>query len=89
MTPSFEAQFKCEYKTYLQHPKLKGLKPKTIDALRRISPYFNYQLHDLSEAQLLDYFTHLLERLSWSAVKLDPYGLKFSISMCWINPGIR
>jgi len=81
MTPSFEAQFKHEYQTHLQHLKLKGLQPKTIDAyaraLRRIGPYFDYQLHDLSEAQLLDYFTHLLERLSWSAVKLDLYGLKF------------
>ncbi len=31
----------------------------------------------MSQNQLLDYFHTLLERLSWSAVKLDLYGLKF------------
>ncbi|MBT4329215.1 MAG: hypothetical protein HOD58_04730, partial [Gammaproteobacteria bacterium] len=37
----------------------------------------DYNLDDLSEDQLLDYFTDLLERRSWSTVKLDLYGLKF------------
>jgi len=34
-------------------------------------------LDNLSQDQLLDYFHDLLARLSWSAVKLDLYGLKF------------
>jgi len=63
---------------------VKGLQPKTIEAysraIRRIGEYFDYQLHDLTEQQLLDYFTQLLFTHSWSAVKLDLYGLKFFYS---------
>ncbi|MCP4981672.1 MAG: tyrosine-type recombinase/integrase, partial [Gammaproteobacteria bacterium] len=81
MTSSSDSQFKHNYQTHLKHLKLKGLRPKTIDAysraIRRIGAYFDYQLDDLSEQQLTDYFTDLLESHSWSAVKLDLYGLKF------------
>ena len=55
--------------------------PKTIEAytraIRRIGAYFDEQIDDLTEQQLTDYFTDLLESHSWSAVKLDLYGLKF------------
>jgi integrase/recombinase XerD len=81
MTSSSEATFKRNYQTHLQHLKLKGLQPKTIEAyaraIRRIGAYFDHQINDLSEQQLTDYFTDLLESHSWSAVKLDLYGLKF------------
>ena len=81
MTSSIDPKFKQDYQTHLQHLQLKGLRPKTIEAysraIRRIGEYFNYQLHDLSEQQLLNYFTDLLGTHSWSAVKLDLYGLKF------------
>lgn len=81
MTSSFDRTFKQDYQTHLKHLRLKGLQPKTIDAysraIRRIGEYFEYQLHDLSEQQLLDYFTQLLSTHSWSTVKLDLYGLKF------------
>ncbi len=74
-------EFKKKYALHCKHLKLKGLQPKTIDAysraIRRIGEYFNGNLDDLSENQLIDYFHELLERLSWSAVKLDLYGLKF------------
>jgi site-specific recombinase XerD len=57
------------------------LQPKTIDAycraIRRIGNYFDCRIDNLSSDQLLDYFTELLDSLSWSAVKLDLYGLKF------------
>ena len=43
----------------------------------KIGDYFDFQIDNLSQNQLLDYFHALLERLSWSAVKLDLYGLKF------------
>ena len=33
--------------------------------------YFNYRIKDLSEAQLVEYFTDRLETHSWSAVKAD------------------
>ncbi len=74
-------QFKQYYALHCKHLKLKGLQPKTIDAysraIRRIGEYFNGKLNNLTENQLIDYFHELLERLSWSAVKLDLYGLKF------------
>ncbi len=81
MTSSSESHFKQNYQTHLKHLKLKGLQPKTIEAyaraIRRIGTYFDYQIDDLSESQLLDYFTDRLDSHSWSAVKLDLYGLKF------------
>jgi integrase/recombinase XerD len=81
MTPASDLNFEQDYQTHLQHLRLKGLQPKTIEAyaraIRRIGDYFDHQLHDLSEAQLADYFSDLLSTHSWSAVKLDLYGLKF------------
>lgn len=73
--------FDRQYQTHLKHLKLKGLQPKTIDAyaraIRRLGSYFSNQIDDLTEAQLTDYFSDLIESHSWSAVKLDLYGLKF------------
>lgn len=81
MTPLSETDFKQNYQTHLKHLKLKGLQPKTVEAyargIRRLGEYFDYQIHELSEAQLLEYFTDLLETHSWSSVKLDLYALKF------------
>ena len=81
MKPAFDANFKRNYQSHLKHLKLKGLQPKTIDAyaraIRRIGAYFDHQLDELSEYQLTDYFSDLLESHSRSAVKLDLYGLKF------------
>ena len=81
MKTSNNPQFNRYYELHCKHLKLKGLQPKTIDAysraLRRIGDYFDFQVDNLSQNQLLDYFHTLLERLSWSAVKLDLYGLKF------------
>lgn len=93
MTASSEANFKRHYQTHLKHLKLKGLQPKTIEAyaraIRRIGAYFDHQIEDLSEQQLTDYFTDLLDSHSWSAVKLDLYGLKFFYTHVlhkpWVN----
>jgi len=93
MTPSIDSIFKSDYQTHLQHLRLKGLQPKTIEAysraIRRIGGYFDHQLHDLSDAQLLAYFSDLLTTHSWSAVKLDLYGLKFFyqyvLNKPWVN----
>ena len=78
MSAPSDEKFKQQCATHLQHLKLKGLQPKTIDAyaraIRRIGGYFDHQLEALSEAQLLDYFTTLLGTHSWSAVKLDYMG---------------
>jgi site-specific recombinase XerD len=81
MRTSNNPQFNHYYELHCKHLKLKGLQPKTIDAytraLRRIGDYFDFEVGSLNQDQLLDYFHDLLERLSWSAVKLDLYGLKF------------
>ena len=94
-TPS-EARFKQSYATHLKHLKLKGLQPKTIEAysraIRRIGKHFDYQIDSLSEPQLTDFFTDLLATHSWSAVKLDLYGLKFYyehvLRKPWVAPGL-
>lgn len=81
MKTSIDSKFNTYYDLHCKHLKLKGLQPKTIEAysraIRRIADYFDGHLDDLTQNQLLDYFCQLLERLSWSAVKLDLYGLKF------------
>jgi integrase/recombinase XerD len=57
------------------------LQPKTIEAysraIRRIGNYFDARIDHLTSDKLLDYFNDLLQSHSWSAVKLDLYGLKF------------
>jgi len=93
MTSSSDSNFKQNYQTHLQHLKLKGLQPKTIEAysraIRRIGKYFDYQINELSEKQLTNYFSDLLTTHSWSAVKLDLYGLKFFyqhvLHKPWVN----
>jgi len=81
MTPSSNTQFNHYYSLHCKHLTLNGYQPKTIEAysraIRRIGQYFDYQMDHLSHDQLLDYFHDLLQRLSWSAVKLDLYGLRF------------
>lgn len=81
MTTPSTPDFNALYEAHLKHLHLKGLRPKTIEAyargVRRIGAYFDYAIEDLSLAQLTDYFSDLLTTHSWSAVKLDLYGLKF------------
>ena len=91
-TPHFDRQ----YQTHLKHLKLKGLQPKTIEAysraIRRIGKRFDHHIDSLTEPQLTDYFTELLTSHSWSAVKLDLYGLKFYyqhvLRKPWVAPGL-
>lgn len=76
-----DPQFNKYYTKHYKYLKLQGLRPKTIEAysraIRRIGNYFDAQIDHLTMDQLLDYFNDLLESHSWSAVKLDLYGLKF------------
>ena len=91
---SASAHFNRQYQTHLKHLKLKGLQPKTIDAyaraIRRIGDYFSHDIDALSESQLTDYFSDLVASHSWSAVKLDLYGLKFFtqhvLRKTWVMP---
>lgn len=88
--------FEQNYQSHLQHLRLKGLQPKTIDAyaraIRRIGKRFDRRIDDLSEQQLADHFTELLDSHSWSSVKLDLYGLKFYYAHVlrkpWVAPGL-
>lgn len=81
MEPQFPKDFESYYQTHLKRLKLKGMRPKTIDAysraIRRTGEYFHYEINDLTEAQLTEYFADLLGTHSWSTVKHDLYGLKF------------
>lgn len=96
MNTASSAHFDQHYQTHLQHLKLKGLQPKTIEAysraIRRVGDYFDHQIDDLSVAQLTDYFSDLVTSHSWSTVKLDLYGLKFYyahvLSKPWVVPGL-
>lgn len=69
------------YEKHGKYLRLNGLRPKTIEAysraIRRIGNYFDARVDQLTTDQLLDYFNDLLQSHSWSAVKLDLYGLKF------------
>ena len=93
MSNSCEERFKHHYEAHLKHLRLKGLQPKTIEAyaraVRRIGAYFDGCIEDLSEQQLLDYFSDRLQTNSWSAVKLDLSGLKFYYAHVlrkpWVN----
>ena len=95
-TTASKAHFDRQYQTHLKHLKLKGLQPKTIDAysraIRRIGARFDHRIDSLTEAQLTDYFTELITSHSWSAVKLDLYGLKFYtlhvLRKPWVAPGL-
>jgi site-specific recombinase XerD len=96
MDTASSAHFDRQYQRHLKHLKLKGLQPKTIEAyaraIRRIGKHFEGRIDDLTEAQLADYFTELIASHSWSAVKLDLYGLKFYyehvLHQAWVAPGL-
>ncbi len=90
------ATFDRNYQLHLKHLKLKGLQPKTVEAysraIRRLGAYFDQRIDMLTEAQLLEYFSDLVESHSWSTVKLDLYGLKFYyehvLKKPWSAPGL-
>ena len=96
MNATSTAQFEQHYQSHLKHLVLKGLQPKTIDAyaraVRRVGARFDHQIDALTAAQLTDYFSELVQSHSWSAVKLDLYGLKFYythvLQIPWVAPGL-
>ena len=96
MEAATDAHFKQNYQAHLQHLKLKGLQPKTIEAyaraVRRVGARFDHQIDNLSEQQLTEYFTELVSSHSWSSVKLDWYGLQFYYAHVlrkpWVAPGL-
>ena len=91
-TPT-DTKFKNYHSQLLKHLRLKGLQPKTIEAyergIKRIYAFFNGNIEDLSQDQMLDYFDKFLLSNSWSGVKLDLYGLRFFtihvLKKPWVN----
>lgn len=81
MIPATETQSSAHYATHLKRLRLQGLRPKTIDAyaraIRDLSAYFDGRIDDLTEAQLTEYFTEVLDTHSWSTLKHRLYGLRF------------
>ena len=81
MEHEFPQPFAQNYTRLLKRLKLRGMQPKTIESyslgVRRAGVYFKYQIDDLSRDQLTDYFAQVLDKLSWSTLKTDWYGLKF------------
>jgi integrase/recombinase XerD len=96
MATTARDDFDRRYESHLKHLKLQGLQPKTIEAyaraIRRMGDYFDRQIDDLTEEQLTDYFSELIETHSWSAVKLDLYGYKFYTTHVlrkpWVMPAL-
>ncbi len=96
MNTAPSTHFDQHYQTHLQHLKLKGLQPKTIEAhsraIRRVGEYFDHKIDKLYVTQLTDYFSDLVTPHSWSTVKLDLYGLKsyyaHFLSKPWVAPGL-
>ena len=86
MNTAASAHFDRQYELHLKHLKLKGLQPKTIEAyaraIRRLGGYFSHRIDDLSEAQLTNYFSDLI----------DLYGLKFYtthvLKKPWVMPNL-
>ena len=80
-TPPIPVSFEHNYQHLLKCLKLNGMQPKTIalysHGVRRAAAYFNHDIDKLTKPQLTDYFTHILDTLSWSTLKHDLYGLKF------------
>lgn len=93
-TDTHRAEFDQRYDSHLRHLRLKGLRPKTIEAysrgIRRIGEYFDYRIDALGGEQLSRYFSELLDSHSWSSVKLDLYGYKFYtehvLGKPWVMP---
>lgn len=73
--------FKQQYATHLKRLRLRGLRPKTMEAyalaIRHVGAYFHERIDDLTEAQLTDYFSDQIASHSWSTVRHRLYGLKF------------
>ena len=81
MEHEFPQPFAQNYERLLKRLKLCGMQPKTIESyshgVRRAGAHFKYQIDDLNRDQLTDYFAEILDKLSWSTLKTDLYGLKF------------
>jgi len=81
MKPQETQRFEILYDRHLTKLKLQGKSQSTIDAygraVRRITQHFGCCPDQLNHAQLEDYFSNMIEKYSWSTIKLDRLGLMF------------
>ena len=76
-----QTRFNALYERYLNELTLQGKSPKTVEmysrCLRQIGDYFECSPDHLSATQLKDYFLDLVQRRSWSAVKVARNAIQF------------
>lgn len=81
MNSSELERFQSLYEEMIQAMKLHGLRPRTIEnycsSIRRVVHYFNRCPDDLTPAELKDFFAAMLERYSWSTIKVTLSALQF------------
>lgn len=81
MKPQTQEQFQQKHAFLIDCLKLKGLSQSSINAyslgVRRAEARFCGQIDDLTAEQIAMHLSELLEKCSWTTVKLDFYGLRF------------
>ena len=86
MDPAEQARFDTLLFAMTQAMKLHGLRDKTIDSYRRtiyrVAGHFRRCPDNLAPDELKEYFSALLERYSWSTIKVDLSSLQFFSPLC-------
>ena len=81
MDPAEQARFDKLLEAMMQAMQLHGLRDKTIDSYRRtiyrVAGHFHRCPDNLAPDELKEYFSALLERYSWSTIKVDLSSLQF------------
>lgn len=81
MDSSEQARFDALYAQHLRALKLQGKAPATVDsyarAVRRVAAHFDRCPDRLDAEDFKSYFAELIDRRSWSLVKIERCGLQF------------
>jgi len=81
MNNSEQARFNSLFQTHLNELTLQGKSKSTIylysSYIRKVSVYFDRCPDNLTQDELKDYFLHLIDTRSWSAVKIARSSIQF------------
>ena len=81
MNSSELERFQSRYEEMIQAMKLHGLRTRTIESycssMRRVGHFFDRCPEDLSPTELKNFFSAMLERYSWSTIKVTLSALQF------------
>ena len=81
MNSSELERFQSRYEEMIQAMKLHGLRTRTIESycssMRRVGHFFDRSPDDLTPTELKDFFSAMLERYSWSTIKVTLSALQF------------